>query len=796
MLWQSLHRALKVEHALGYTDGGVVGGFALHITGLLARLGSSLPQATGPLPARLALWEQQFQNYRRLPLKERRALVEQFSSQLADLAAQEHGPAKNPDVGGGGRNHRRVSTPVQYVRGVGPRRAEQLKRLGIITVSDLLWHLPLRYFDRRRITEIAAIRGPGEVNVSGTIRAYQQRQSRRGLTIFRGTLDDGTGSLPLVWFNRHHLPAKYPPGCAVVVSGKIEFRYGRPELQVGEIESQEEAGLHTTRVVPVYPATDGLNQRFLRGLFQRVLTDFPGVMTGVIPPPVLAGHGLADLKMAFEWVHFPADLAQAEAGRRRLAFEEIFLVQTTWQVIRRQRENRATGFRHLPAEEAMQTFRALLPFALTQAQERVIAEIAHDMETGRVMNRLLQGDVGTGKTVVAAAAVVKAVASGFQAVLMAPTEVLAEQHAIGWQRLLFPLAIPVGHLAGSLGRGQRAGVLQGLAEGSLPVVVGTHALLQNDVRFKRLGLVVIDEQHRFGVRQRATLWGKGSQPDLLVMTATPIPRTLAITLYGDLDVSVLDERPPGRQPVKTYHVGSKAWPRIFNLIRNQVAGGHQVYVICPVIEETAALDLAGVETRYRQLSQEVFADLKVGMLHGRLKKEAKAAVMEAFHRGEIDILVATTVVEVGVDVPNATVMVIEDAERFGLAQLHQLRGRVGRGMALAYCILVADRLTPEGRARMQAMVATNDGFCLAEEDLRLRGPGDLLGTRQSGLLLFKAADMIKDNDLFAQAKVAAQAWLQQDPDLKMADSRDLVARVRQTLHGLDLVQEENLNPGR
>ncbi|MBM7867027.1 ATP-dependent DNA helicase RecG [Heliobacterium gestii] len=834
LLWQNLRRAVDAERHCGYTDGGVIGGFSAFARSALAALRREAVNAPGPWGARLTLWEGQLQHYQRQPVAERRLLVEQISQNLAVLEMElsahlpvaqplateqvlaapgtalpgsrtsvtepsetrqrSRAPSKtaSPDApsmapersfsrGGQG-----PGTEIQFLRGVGPQRATTLKKLGIATVRDLIFHLPHRYIDRSQLMSIAQIRYPGDVTVAGVIRAYQQWTPRRGLSVIKGQIDDGSGLLPIVLFNRKHLPAKYPPGTAVVVSGKAEFRYGKAELHVEEMENQAEAGLHTNRIVPVYPATEGLNQRFLRGLFEQVLDRYAPSLIDPLPPPVTAKLKLPGLVEAVRHLHFPESLEAAEAGRRKIAFNEIFLLSTAWRYVRRQKQGPLQGIRHQPTGEELARFWSLLPYELTGAQKRVIAEIEADMEAERPMHRLLQGDVGAGKTVVAASAVVKAVASGYQAALMAPTEVLADQHAINWQSLLANMAMPVAHLTGSIGRRRREEILRGLADGSIPVVVGTHALLQKEVAFRRLGLVIIDEQHRFGVRQRAILKGKSEAADLLVMTATPIPRTLAMTVYGDLDVSILDERPPGRRQVKTHHVGADAWPRIYRLIRREVAAGRQAYVVCPAIEDSEESDLAAVEERFATLSRDVFPDLEVGILHGRLKKDDKAAVMERFYRGQLHILVATTVIEVGVDVPAATVMVIEGAERFGLAQLHQLRGRVGRGDAQSYCILVADKLSEEGRQRMQAMEASDDGFRLAEEDLKLRGPGEFLGTRQSGIPAFKAADLVRDAELIESAKEWARRWSAHDPELQLPESRELAQRVRETFHGLDL----------
>ncbi|MCW2278404.1 ATP-dependent DNA helicase RecG [Heliophilum fasciatum] len=789
-LWSALRQVTSRERQFGCTDGSVVGGYAAHGRMLLKHLRACLNPDAAAWGAKLAIWESRLADYQRLSTGERQALLEQFDQLLTEAELRtglfHDPPVKEAEPTIQPRPLKKVNdgdVPIQFMRGVGPQRAGRLKKLGIETVADLLWHLPARYVDRSSLSLVASVQSPGDYGVAGIIRSQQHRPTRPGLIIYRAQLDDGTGILPLIWFNRPHLHRTFPPGTAVVVFGKAEYRGDSLELHVEDMELQGEA---RQGIVPVYPATEGLPQRQLQQLCQQALANYGERLRDAVPASVQTQLGLMTIAEAMRCVHLPTSLAEAEAGRRRLAFTEVFLLQMAWQMVRRRRGSSGTGVMHQSAVRELAALWQLLPYPLTEAQQRVIREISQDMERATPMNRLLQGDVGAGKTVVAASVAVKAVASGFQAAFMAPTEILAEQHAINWQRLLAPMGIPVGHLSGGMTKRRKEELLKALQDGSVSIVVGTHALLQQHVVFRRLGLVIIDEQHRFGVRQRATLWGKGQLPDLLVMTATPIPRTLAMTLYGDLDVSVLDQRPPGRQPIKTAHVSSKAWPRIEQLIRREIAQGGRAYVVCPAIEENEELDIAAVEQRFKVLSEDVFPDLAVGMLHGKLKKEAKAAAMEAFAQGKTPVLVATTVVEVGIDVPEATVMVIEDAQRFGLAQLHQLRGRVGRGQSPSYCVLVADKLGDEGRQRMQAMVRTDDGFVLAEEDLKLRGPGEMIGTKQSGIPAFKVADLERDSSLITQAREWAVRYLMNDPHLQAADSRVLADKIRTMFAGLDI----------
>lgn len=661
--------------------------------------------------------------------------------------------------------------PVQYLRGVGPARAALLARLGVQTVRDLLLHLPRRHEDRRHPTPLGALREGIEQAAIARVQAVRLIRTRRGTPLVRAGLADATGVAYALWFNQPYLAQALKAGQQVSLYGRVE-RAGRglqfvaPEIEL--LDPNDEA-LHTGRLTAIYPTTEGLPQRTLRAIVYDALTACADAVAEVLPPAVRARHGLPAVREALWNAHFPEHEAAAQAARRRLAFEELLVLRLA--VLRQRAALAATprGLTYRSPTGLLARFLASLPYALTGAQRRVIEEITCDLRRPTPMNRLLQGDVGSGKTVVAAAALVACVDGGAQAALMAPTEILAEQHALTLGRLLQPLGVAIHVLSGGGAPAARAASLEALRRGEGSVVIGTHALLEDRVAFERLGLVVIDEQHRFGVMHRARLRGKAAAPDVLVMTATPIPRTLTLTLYGDLDVSVLDELPPGRRPVVTHVRPRSARPKVYAYVREQVGEGRQAFVVCPLVEESDALQVRSAQELARDLSSGPLADVRVEVMHGRLPAGEKARRMEAFRAGEIGVLVATTVIEVGIDVPNATIMVVEDADRYGLAQLHQLRGRVGRGAAHSHCILIADPVSEDGRRRLQVMASGVDGFQIAQADLDLRGPGDVLGVRQHGLAGLRVANLATDLPLLEEANQAAQALLRDDPDLAGAE---------------------------
>jgi ATP-dependent DNA helicase RecG len=690
-----------------------------------------------------------------------------------------------------------LATPLQFLKGVGPQRAKLLANLGLVTVEDALYYLPVRHEDRSQLTPLRSLKPNDVTTVTGTIRAVSPPPRGRPRVPLSVLLSDGTGFLTCVWFGQGYLERVFQRGQRLIVHGKaLRYRSGPLQMQVKDYEILEEADegaadpgdetLHTGRLVPVYGLTRGLTARPMRRLMKRLVDGHVDGLEDPLPEALRVRHRLGPLAEALRAGHFPKTEADYAAARRRLVYDEFLLLQLGL-AIRRHRQGRQPGLAMNPPGALARRLLASLPFALTPAQERVWREIRTDMAEPYPMNRLLQGDVGSGKTVVAALAILTAVESGYQAALMAPTEILAEQHLMTLTELLEPLAVPVTLLTNAVKGKARERVLAGAADGSIACVVGTHALVQGDVRFRRLGLAVVDEQHRFGVNQRATLRRKAESPDVLVMTATPIPRTLALTLYGDLEVSVIDQLPPGRKPVVTKARTESARRQIYGFLREQVGAGRQVYVVYPLVEESEAVDLRAATEMAGRLQREVFPDLRVGLLHGRMSFAEKDRVMREFKAGGLHILVSTTVIEVGIDVPNASVMLIEHAERFGLSQLHQLRGRVGRGPWKSYCIMLSGAASEEARQRLGAMTATNDGFKIAEADLSLRGPGDFFGTRQSGLPEFRVADLLRDAAALEAARRDAATLIREDPHLLAPEHRALRAALLERWRGrLDL----------
>ena len=690
-----------------------------------------------------------------------------------------------------------ASTPIEFLKGIGPKRAEALAEdLGIRTCGDLLFHLPFRYEDRTRFHRVAeTLPGPVQVQFRGTIRKVKEVQQKRGQRLEAEFVDEHGDAIPLVWFKGVKWVARnLPVGQPCVLWGRVsEYKGGRnmahPEV-LGVQEARSASALH-----PVYGSTErlgrfGLNSNGLAKAVQRLmgqLRDLHGQewIEETLPDGILAHRGLPRLAVAIEQVHQPADVQAERLGRFRLKFEEFLFLQ----LLLVQHRNRQTTALPGPAfaevgDQSNRFYAERIPFELTGAQKRVIREIREDTRNGTHMNRLLQGDVGSGKTMVALLTALLAVDNGCQACIMAPTEILAQQHLASFREMLGDLPVRVELLTGSVKTAERKPILAGLADGSVHLLVGTHAVLEPKVVFHRLGLVVIDEQHRFGVAQRARLWAKAEiPPHILVMTATPIPRTLSMTVYGDLDVSVIDELPPGRKPIRTVHRTDAQRLGVFGFMRDQIAEGRQVYVVYPLIEESAQLDHKDLMDGYESLSRHFPGpDHRISIVHGRMKPEDKDAEMQRFANGTTQIMVATTVIEVGVNVPNASVMVIESAERFGLSQLHQLRGRVGRGANQSFCILMSGKeLGKEARRRLETMCRTQDGFEIAEVDLELRGPGDLMGTKQSGVLDLKVADLVKDRALLEDARDLARRVLGDDPELdapKHALLRTGVERLR------------------
>ena len=687
----------------------------------------------------------------------------------------------------------RLADRLDTLPGIGPARARGLEKLGLVTVEDLLRCYPRSYEDRRKFSTVAA--APVDIPVClELLVAEPPRLSRirKGLELVKARLVDDTGSLTATFFNQTYMKDALRPGETYIVYGKVEGPPGRRQMTNPVCERSDRVRF-TGCILPVYALTHGISNNLLAGLARRCVDECAGQLEEVLPGPLRREHALAAAEFACRNIHFPRDEEALELARRRLIFEELFYLTCGMALLRTRRDEAAgVPFAIPPVEE----FLALLPFPLTGAQRRVMDEIAADVSAGPPMNRLVQGDVGSGKTMVAAYGAWLAAKNGRQCALMAPTELLAEQHFRSLAPLLEQAGLRVGLLTGAVKGRARKELLAALAAGELDLLIGTHALLSEGVDYADLGLVITDEQHRFGVAQRAALSAKARQPPhVLVLSATPIPRTLSLVIYGDLDVSVIDELPPGRTPVQTFVVGEDKRQRMYGFVRKLVGEGRQAYIVCPAVEEvenqkTEREDFWNITTPYQQgeelkaattyaeyLQTQVFPDLRVGLVHGKMKPREKDAVMTAFAGGELDVLVSTTVIEVGVDVPNAALMVVENADRFGLSQLHQLRGRVGRGKHQSYCVLVTSTRNPDSRARLKVLTKTTDGFQIAEEDLKLRGPGDFFGQRQHGLPQLRIADLAGDMRVLKEAQLAAQELLERDPGLKRPEHAPLLKQI-------------------
>ncbi len=673
-----------------------------------------------------------------------------------------------------------LETPVTYLTGVGPRRAELLKRLNIFTAGDLLWHIPHRYEDATTVRAINSLRVGDDATVIGTVISTGILPTKRGLRVFQAVVQDASGLIEVAWPGQPWLDRQIKKEDVLLLSGPVRFFHGR-QLAPREYVNLGAGADGTTggRVLSVYGATEGLSVKVIRGLIEAHLDALLPLVEEYLPAPMLAAAGVPALREALAVVHRPASVAAALEGRARLAFEELLFVHLLHRKARQLTRTARDGIRFVNKKALTARFREVLPFTLTKAQVRSIREIVADMCDATRMHRLLQGDVGAGKTVVALFAALLAMENDQQVAFMAPTELLAEQHARTIDRLLAPLGIVPVLLTGSRSTAERRLAATRMAGGEPCLVVGTHALVQEKTTFRSLGLAIIDEQHRFGVDQRRALAERGmgpQKPDVLLMSATPIPRSLALTMYGDLDVSLLDERPPGRKPVTTAMRPESARAKVMAFVRAQVEAGRQAYIVYPLVEESEKISLTAATTAYEELSAGALAGLRVALLHGRMSSDEKDAVMRRFRDGAIDVLVATTVIEVGIDVPNATVMVVEHPERFGLSQLHQLRGRVGRGAAESFCILLGD-VGAEAAERLQVIVRSEDGFEIARADLAIRGMGDLFGERQSGVPTFRIADPLKDEALSDAARAAADRLVEEDPDLARPEHR----RIKQVL---------------
>ncbi len=676
----------------------------------------------------------------------------------------------------------RLTDSLRTLPGVGPARAGSMEKLGLKTVEDLLGYYPRGYEDRRLAATIAS--APADVPVCLTLMVAEEprlSRIRKGLELVKVRLVDDTGSLTATFFNQSYLKNALREGETYVCFGRVEGTSNRKQMTNPVCERADRVK-YNGRILPVYHLTHGISNNFLAGLALQCVEDCAGQVEEALPHHLRQAHALATAEFACRNIHFPKDETALELARRRLIFEELFSLTCGMALLRHRRDRAAGRTFRIPAVE---DFLALLPFDLTGAQRRVMEEMAADLSSGVPMNRLVQGDVGSGKTMLAAYGAWVTAKNGCQCALMAPTELLAEQHYRSLAPLLGQAGLRVGLLTGAVKGKARKELYAALEGGTMDLVIGTHALISEGVAFANLGLVVTDEQHRFGVAQRAALAAKAAvPPHVLVMSATPIPRTLSLVIYGDLEVSVVDELPPGRSPVATYVVGEDKRQRMYNFVRKLVGEGRQAYMVCPAVEEGEdgedgqSLDLKAAVSYANTLQTQVFPDLRVGLVHGKMKSREKEAVMAAFAAGELDVLVSTTVIEVGVDVPNAALMVVENADRFGLSQLHQLRGRVGRGRHQSYCVLVTATRNPDSRERLRVLSKTNDGFKIAEEDLRLRGPGDFFGERQHGLPQLSIADLTGDMRVLKQAQGAAEELLRSDPDLSRPEHAGLLERVR------------------
>ena len=680
-----------------------------------------------------------------------------------------------------------LDTPLTDFPGVGPARAAKLEKLGLTRVRDLMTYFPRDYEDRRKIWSIRSAPLGVKVCVQAMAAEHPRlSRIRKGMELVKVKAVDHAGALHITFFNQSYVERAIKAGEEYVFWGVVEEQ-GSRRTMVNPIFERADRQAVTGCILPIYPLTAGISNHLLCSLTRPAVEACAAQMPESLPRGVRLDHELAQTEFSFRNIHFPDSPESLDLARRRLTFEELFYLSAGLAMLKHRRGD-AAG-RVVPARP-LEEFLALLPFPPTQAQRRVMEEVAADLSSGRSMNRLVQGDVGSGKTVVAAWGAYLAAKAGMQTALMAPTEVLAQQHARSLSALLEPAGVRVGLLTGSFTPAQKKRLRQAIAQGEVDLVVGTHALISQDVEFQNLGLMVADEQHRFGVAQRSALAAKGQAPHVLVMSATPIPRTLALIIYGDLDVSVIDQLPPGRTPVETYVVHEDKRQRMYNFVRKLVGEGRQAYIICPAVEDRTAqegaegepvpfADLKAVKSYAQHLQDEVFPDLRLALLHGKMRPKEKDAVMAAFAAGDVDVLVSTTVVEVGVDVPNAALIIVENAERFGLSQLHQLRGRVGRGKHQSYCVLITNSHAPDAMTRLKTLAATTDGFKISEEDLKLRGPGDFFGSRQHGLPQLALADLSGDMRLLQQAQQSARQLLQQDPTLSQPENRPVLDRVRQ-----------------
>ena len=665
-----------------------------------------------------------------------------------------------------------LNKDVKYIKGVGPNRSALLNKLGIFTLDDLITYYPRDYEDRSKPKKICDVVNGEEVLVQGIVQSkLVESRIRKGLTLYRTKIADDTGFMEIVWYNQSYLKNQIKQGQVYNFFGKVSLKYNKKEMNspVFDIDTKTK---NTGKIVPLYPLTYSLSQNVLRGIIENGIKEIERQLPETLPEYILKNYSLYDINTAIKQIHFPDNFEKYELARKRLAFEELLIMQLALLTLKKSYTHQEKGIvfdKNIKMADLIDN----LPFKLTKAQLRVLEEIDNDMESEKPMNRLLQGDVGSGKTIVSIISAYKAVKSGYQVAIMAPTAILASQHLESFTPILGAYGIKCELLISNITKKRKEEMLERLKNGEIDVIIGTHALLEENVVFKNLGLVVTDEQHRFGVKQRGTIVAKGNNPDTLVMTATPIPRTLALILYADLDISIIDELPPNRQKIDTFAVTKRLEERVNNFVKKQIDEGRQAYIVCPLVEENEEINAQSVLELAERYKNEVFADYKVEYLHGKMKPKEKDEIMEKFKKGEIDILISTTVIEVGVNVPNASIMIVENAERFGLAQLHQLRGRVGRGEYKSYCILKYQGNSDIIRQRMSIMQETNDGFKISEKDLELRGSGEFFGTKQHGLPEFKIANIFQDMPMLKNIQSIASNILQEDPELEQEKNKRL-----------------------
>lgn len=665
-----------------------------------------------------------------------------------------------------------INESIQYVKGIGPKKAEKLNKLGIYTIKDLLYYFPRQFEDRSIIKKIAQLEDEEKVTVKALITNIESYTPKKGMTITRIDVKDDTGFAKLTFFNKEYIKNTFRVGDSILAFGKVKKNGRFVELNSCELEYLSASPKNIGKLVPVYPLSYGVTNKDIMNTVRMVFENKDIKIPEYMPEYLLKKYRLCGIEYAIKNIHFPKDKESLKIALYRLIFEELLVLQLGLFMYKggSSDEKGILFKRNQRLDEVLKS----LPFSLTRAQNRALNEIIDDMCSEKVMNRLVQGDVGSGKTVVALLALAECVFNGYQGALMAPTEILAQQHYESFTETFEDIGINVELLTGSVTKKQKEGILQRAKDGEIDILIGTHALIEDNVEFKNIGLVITDEQHRFGVRQRGKLSSKGESPDILVMTATPIPRTLALILYGDLDISIIDELPPGRQPIETIAVEKKKRDKVYNsLVRREVDKGRQVYIVCPLVEESETLDITSATETAEEIKRDFFPDLRVGLLHGKMKPSEKDAIMTAFKNHELDILVSTTVIEVGVNVPNSTLMIIENAERFGLAQLHQLRGRVGRGKHQSYCVLIYGSNSEVCRKRMSIMEETNDGFKISEKDLEIRGPGEFFGTMQHGVPELKVANLFKHMKILKTVQQEARIIIGGDSTLDFKEYRGL-----------------------